>query len=428
MKVLITSKVSKIQGKIKVPGDKSISHRAIMLASISEGKSVIDGFLFGEDCLSTVSCFRKLGISISINEGQIEVEGKGLYGLREPEDILDAGNSGTTMRLMTGILAGQSFLSIITGDDSLRKRPMERIALPLRKMGASINGRKGGKLAPVVIEGKNLKGIEYILPVSSAQIKSAVLLAGLYADGETTVEEDVQSRDHTEKMLEFFGAKITKDNNRITVSPSVLKAQNITVPGDISSAAFFMAAAAAIPGSYLIIEGVGINQTRSGIIDVLTEMGAKIHIENIRYSGGEEIGDIHVEGVNLKGVNISKEIIPRLIDEIPVLAVIAAKAEGITRITGAEELKVKETNRISTMVSEMKKVGIEVNELPDGMEIIGGSKINGGTVESHGDHRVAMAMAICGLLAEEPIKVLGNECIDISFPDFENILKSVCSY
>ncbi|QUH24833.1 3-phosphoshikimate 1-carboxyvinyltransferase [Serpentinicella alkaliphila] len=428
MKVLITSKVSKIQGKIKVPGDKSISHRAIMLASISEGKSVIDGFLFGEDCLSTVSCFRKLGISININEGQIEVEGKGLYGLSEPEDILDAGNSGTTMRLMTGILAGQSFLSIITGDDSLRKRPMERIALPLRKMGASINGRKGGKLAPVVIEGKNLEGIEYILPVSSAQIKSAVLLAGLYADGETTVEEDVQSRDHTEKMLEFFGAKITKDNNRVTVSPSVLKAQNITVPGDISSAAFFMAAAAAIPGSYLIIEGVGINQTRSGIIDVLTEMGAKIQVENIKHSGGEEIGDIHIEGVNLKGVNISKAIIPRLIDEIPVLAVIAAKAEGITRITGAEELKVKETNRISTMVSEMKKVGIEVNELPDGMEIIGGSKINGGTVESHGDHRVAMAMAICGLLADEPIKILGNECIDISFPDFENILKSVCSY
>ncbi|TCQ03460.1 3-phosphoshikimate 1-carboxyvinyltransferase [Serpentinicella alkaliphila] len=426
--MLITSKVSKIQGKIKVPGDKSISHRAIMLASISEGKSVIDGFLFGEDCLSTVSCFRKLGISININEGQIEVEGKGLYGLSEPEDILDAGNSGTTMRLMTGILAGQSFLSIITGDDSLRKRPMERIALPLRKMGASINGRKGGKLAPVVIEGKNLEGIEYILPVSSAQIKSAVLLAGLYADGETTVEEDVQSRDHTEKMLEFFGAKITKDNNRVTVSPSVLKAQNITVPGDISSAAFFMAAAAAIPGSYLIIEGVGINQTRSGIIDVLTEMGAKIQVENIKHSGGEEIGDIHIEGVNLKGVNISKAIIPRLIDEIPVLAVIAAKAEGITRITGAEELKVKETNRISTMVSEMKKVGIEVNELPDGMEIIGGSKINGGTVESHGDHRVAMAMAICGLLADEPIKILGNECIDISFPDFENILKSVCSY
>lgn len=424
--MLVTNKVNKIKGKISVPGDKSISHRAIMLASLSKGRSVIDGFLFGDDCLSTISCFRNLGISIKIQNEQIEVEGKGLHGLSEPEDILDAGNSGTTMRLMTGILAGQSFLSIITGDDSLRKRPMERISFPLKQMGASINGRLSGRLAPLVIEGRKLTGINYSLPVSSAQIKSAILLAGLYAEGETTIYEDVKSRDHTERMLESFGVSIVEDNGKVTIKSSELTGQKITVPGDISSAAFFMAAAAAIPGSNLVIEGVGINRTRSGIIDVLKEMGAKIHIENIHKSGGEEVGDIHIEGKGLKGINITKEIVPRLIDEIPVIAVIAAKAEGTTTITGAEELKVKETNRISTMVSEMRKVGIQVNELTDGMEIVGGDKILGGTVESHGDHRVAMAMAICGLLSEEPIKILGNECMNISFPNFEEILKSVC--
>ena len=426
--MLITNKIKKIDGRITVPGDKSISHRAVMFASISDGRSVIDGFLFGEDCLSTIACFRQLGIPIHINGSQVVVEGKGMHGLSEPEDILDAGNSGTTMRLMTGILSGQSFLSIMTGDDSLRKRPMDRISVPLKRMGASINGRKGGKLAPLVIEGKQLTGIDYTLPVSSAQIKSAVLLAGLYADGETTIREDVVSRDHTERMLEFFGANITKNKGKVTIKPSELKGQNIKVPGDISSAAFFMAAAAAIPGSSLVIEGVGINETRSGIIDVLKEMGAKIHIENITNSGGEEVGDIHIEGEELKGVNITKEIVPRLIDEIPVIAIIASRAQGITTITGAEELKVKETNRISTMVSEMNKVGIEVKELPDGMEIVGGGNIVGGTVESHGDHRVAMAMAVCGLFAEEPIKVMGNECIDISFPNFEETLKSVCKY
>jgi len=266
--MLITNKIKKIDGRITVPGDKSISHRAVMFASISDGRSVIDGFLFGEDCLSTIACFRQLGIPIHINGSQVVVEGKGMHGLSEPEDILDAGNSGTTMRLMTGILSGQSFLSIMTGDDSLRKRPMDRISVPLKRMGASINGRKGGKLAPLVIEGKQLTGIDYTLPVSSAQIKSAVLLAGLYADGETTIREDVVSRDHTERMLEFFGANITKNKGTVTIKPSELKGQNIKVPGDISSAAFFMAAAAAIPGSSLVIEGVGINETRSGNIDV----------------------------------------------------------------------------------------------------------------------------------------------------------------
>lgn len=423
--MLVTSKVNKIHGCISVPGDKSISHRAIMLASISKGTSIIDGFLFGEDCLSTIACFKKLGIPIRITGSRIEVDGKGVFGLKEPDDILDAGNSGTTMRLMTGILSGQSFLSIITGDDSLRKRPMDRIAVPLRKMGASIDGRAEGKLAPLVIKGRKLNEIDYALPVPSAQIKSAILLAGLYADGVTTVREEVQSRDHSERMLEFFGAKVTRESGIVSIRHSELQAQKIKVPGDISSAAFFMAAAAVIPNSHLVVEGVGLNNTRSGIIDVLREMGAKIYLENIYNSGGEEIGDIHIEGGELQGIHITKEIIPRLIDEIPVIAIIAAKANGVTTITGAEELKVKETNRITTMVSEMKKVGIQVRELPDGLEVTGGGNIMGGTVESHGDHRVAMAMAICGLLAEEPIKITGSECINVSFPDFEKTLKYV---
>lgn len=420
-----THKIHKLEGKITVPGDKSISHRAVMLSSISRGTSRVSGFLRGEDCLSTIACFRGLGIEIEDRGKEIVVQGKGLYGLKEPEDVLDAGNSGTTMRLLSGILAGQEFLTIVTGDGSLRKRPMARIAAPLRQMGATIEGRDKGNLAPLVIRGGNLKAIDYASPVSSAQVKSAILLAGLYSQGNTIVREEIVSRDHTENMLTSLGANIKRENGVVTLEKSELFGQDIQVPGDISSAAFFMAAAAAIPGSHLIIEKVGLNPTRTGIIDVLKAMGADIQIDNLFTSGGEEIGDIIVKGKKLKATSLTKEIMPRLIDEIPVIAVIAAVAEGKTTITGAEELKVKESNRITAMVTEMKKLGIQVTELPDGMEIEGPNEIGGGQIESYGDHRIAMAMAIAGLFANAPVEIQNSECIAVSFPEFEERLKEI---
>lgn len=423
--MFISHRVDKLEGKITVPGDKSISHRAVMLSSISKGTSRIEGFLRGEDCLRTIACFRGLGIEIEDKGREIIVHGRGLYGLREPDDVLDAGNSGTTMRLLSGILAGQEFLTIVTGDASLRRRPMARIAVPLREMGAKIEGRSNGNLAPLVIRGGNLKALDYSSPVSSAQVKSAILLAGLYADGDTIVREKIVSRNHTEKMLKSLGANIQVDNGVVTIGKSELYGQNIQVPGDISSAAFFMAAAAAMPGSHLVIEKVGLNPTRTGIIDVLREMGAEVEIDNLLTSGGEEIGDIIVKGRKLKATTITKEIIPRLIDEIPVIAIIAAMAEGTTIITGAEELKVKESNRISSMVTEMKKLGIRVRELPDGMEIEGSNEITGGQVESYGDHRIAMALAIAGLFAKEDVKVENSDCIAVSFPTFEEKLKNI---
>lgn len=423
--MLTVNPVDRIQGKIKVPGDKSISHRAVMLASIAKGKSTIEGFLPGEDCLSTVECCRGLGVEIRREGTSLEVDGKGLDGLREPENLLDAGNSGTTMRLLSGILAGQPFLSVITGDGSLRKRPMARIANPLRQMGAKIDGRADGKLAPLIIRGGSLTAIDYTLPVPSAQVKSAVLLAGLYASGETIVREEFLSRDHTERMLQFFGGNLERRAGSVILRKSELFGQPVKVPGDISSAAFFMAAAAAMPGAHLIIEDVGLNPTRTGIIDVLREMGASIQIDNLYSSGGEDIGRVIIEGRKLRGITITKEIMPRLIDEVPVIAAIAALAEGTMRITGAEELKVKESNRIAAMVTELNKLGIQAEELEDGMEITGSGKISGGFVESYGDHRIAMAMAICGLFAEEPVKIQNSECIAVSFPGFEKTLAAI---
>ncbi|NBG88816.1 3-phosphoshikimate 1-carboxyvinyltransferase [Isachenkonia alkalipeptolytica] len=426
--MLKINKVDKIKGRIRVPGDKSISHRAVMLSGISKGKGIIEGFLRGEDCYRTIACFRGLGVEIEDRGSQIIVQGKGLQGLEEAKDVLDAGNSGTTMRLLSGILAGQEFLTVVTGDDSLRKRPMDRIAVPLRKMGAMIEGRDRGSLAPLVIRGGGLQGMDYTPPVSSAQVKSAVLLAGLYAKGETVVREGVTTRDHTERMLKALGANITAEKGKVSLGKSQLEGTAIQVPGDISSAAFFMAAAAAKPGSQLRIRGVGLNPTRTGIIDVLREMGAAIEIDNITESGGEAAGDIIIQGKKLRGIHITGEIIPRLIDEIPVIAVIAAMAEGKTTITGAQELKVKESNRITSMVTEMKKLGMKVEELPDGMEIEGGSTITGGRVKSYGDHRIAMAMAVAGLFARDSVKIQNSACIGVSFPDFEQTVKQVTSH
>lgn len=423
--MLIINPIDRIEGCIEVPGDKSISHRAVMLGSIAQGKTLIKNFLMGEDCLSTIQCFQKMGVSIEVKGKEVHIQGKGPKGLQEPETVLDAGNSGTTMRLMAGILAGQDFVSVVTGDDSLRKRPMGRIIQPLQAMGAIILGRQMGKLAPLTIRGGYLKGIQYTMPVSSAQVKSAILLAGLFAQGVTQVQEKNPSRDHTEKMIRAFGGKLEAEGGIIRVQSSVLYGQEVQVPGDISSAAFFMVAAAAKKNSRIKIKNLGLNPTRTGIIDVLRAMGAEITLENLRSSGGEPLGDVIIEGRGLTGTTIGKEMLPRLVDEIPVIAVAAALAEGKTLITGAEELRIKESDRIAAMVSELSKLGINIKELPDGMEIEGPNVIQGGEVNSYGDHRIAMALAIAGLFAQGAVKIKNPQCIAISYPDFEATLKSI---
>lgn len=417
-----------LRGDVSVPGDKSISHRAVMLGSLADGETVIENFLSGEDCLSTIDCFRKLGIDIEGPQGGVvRVNGRGLEGFAEPDDILDAGNSGTTMRLSLGILAGQQFFSVITGDNSLRRRPMARVTDPLKKMGAFIEGRKGGSSAPLAVRGGCLKAISHTTAVASAQVKSAVLLAGLFADGQTSVTEPSRSRDHTEVMLRYFGAGLGIEENTVYLNgrPS-LKGKNIRVPGDISSAAFLITAAALLPGSDLTIRGLGVNQTRSGIIDVLEMMGADIKKINPREDGGEPVADIRVRYAGrLRGTSIGGEIIPRLIDEIPVLAVAAAAADGKTEIRDAAELKVKESNRIDTAARLLSGFGVAVAELADGLMIRGGRALEGCFCDSKGDHRIAMAAAVAGLLAGGKTVVRGTECIDVSFPGFNEILKSI---
>ena len=396
-----------------------------MLLGISQGTGQISGFLRGADCMNTIACFRQLGVDVEDSGTEIIVRGHSLRGLRKPESVLNVSNSGTTIRLISGILAGQDFTSIVTGDQSIRRRPMDRIIVPLLQMGAMIEGEGGGNLAPLVIHGGDLTAIDYTLPVASAQVKSAILLAGLYADGQTIVREQFPSRNHTELMLEFLGAEISWADGVITIASSELMAREIQVPGDLSSAAFFLATAAAIPGSHLLIENVGLNPTRTGIIDVLRAMGALIELENLRKNGGEEVGDIVVRGKRLHGTNIGRGIIPRLVDEIPILTVIAGVAEGTTKITGAEELRHKESNRLTALVTELSKLGIRVRELPDGVEIDGPNQVLGGQVESYGDHRVAMALACAGLFAQNPVRIRGSECIAVSFPGFHRTLKNI---
>ena len=424
MDTVLKSK-NNIKGTFTVPGDKSISHRSVMLSSLAEGTSHISGFLTGEDCLSTVSCFKKMGVEIEIDGTNVTVHGKGLNGLTKPTETLDVGNSGTTLRLMTGILSAQKFESHITGDSSIQKRPMDRVNAPLSLMGASIKGCGGEKLyAPLTVEGKNLKAIEYTLPVASAQVKSAIILAGLYADGETTIIEPEATRDHTEIMLNYLGADIKKDGNKITVKPvKELYAKDITVPGDISSAAYFMAAGAVCPSSDVTITNVGINPTRTGIITVLENMGADISILNERTVCGEKVADINVKTSKLKGTVVEGDIIPKLIDEIPVIAVIACFADGKTVIKDAQELKVKESNRIKTVVGELKKFGADIEETDDGMIINGSKELKGTVVESHNDHRIAMSMAIAALMAEGETTIKNSECVDISFPKYFDILR-----
>ncbi|MDD4802583.1 MAG: 3-phosphoshikimate 1-carboxyvinyltransferase [Syntrophomonas sp.] len=423
---LLIKPITKLNSVVSIPGDKSISHRSVMIGAIADGVTDIQNFLPGEDCLSTVRCIRQLGIEVNeITPSHLQVIGKRSTGWQEPENLLDVGNSGTTIRLLAGLLAGQDFFSILTGDDSIRKRPMARVAEPLRQMGAQVWGRHEGRYAPLAIRGGNLKGIHYTTPVASAQIKSALLLAGLFAQGETVVTEPAPSRDHTEKMLQAFGAYIETNGLTVVVKPSSLTARPIIVPGDISSAAFFLVAGAIIPGSSITVKNAGLNPTRTGILDVLAEMGARITIANEQESSGELMGDITVEGRALKGVVIAGDLIPRLIDEIPVLAVAGTVAEGHTIIKDAAELKVKESNRLNAIATELNRFGADIQESNDGLIIKGQRRFNGAVCNSYNDHRIAMACALMGLVASGQTIVKGAECIDISFPGFEQVLNSL---
>lgn len=424
MNKTISSKTG-LKGTIKIPGDKSISHRAVMFGSIAKGDTEITGFLKGDDCMSTIGCFKKLGIDIEVGEDKVTVHGKGLKGLKAPVEILDVGNSGTTIRLISGILSAQNFDSELNGDASIQKRPMKRVINPLSLMGAEIESTNGG-YAPLKIKGKKLKGIEYTMPVASAQVKSSILLASLFAEGKTVINEPVASRDHTEIMLNYFGADIKNEKGVITSTPvEELYGKNIEVPGDISSAAFFIAAGLIVPNSHIIIENVGINPTRTGIIDAFKAMGGYVNIINERKSGGELVGDIEVKTSHLKATTLEGSIIPRMIDEIPVFAVAALCAEGTTYVKDAEELKVKESNRIATMSQELGKMGAVITETDDGMIIEGGQRLKGSTVYSHLDHRVAMSCAVAGLIADGATTIEEADCVGISFPDFYEMLEKL---
>ena len=416
-----------LKGSFELIGDKSISHRAVMFSSISKGHNKISNFLMGEDCLSTISCFRKMGVDIQIDGKDVYVKGNGLYGLKRPKEILDVGNSGTTIRLMMGILAGNKFDATLIGDNSIAKRPMKRVTDPLRLMGCNIEGKDDANYTPIKIYGGDLKAIDYHMPVASAQVKSALILASLYANDTSFIYEKVKSRNHTEIMLKSFGADINVENLKISVNPvNELFSQDIYVPGDISSAAFIIVSALITKGSEVIIKNVGLNETRTGIIDVVKNMNGNIEIINERLVGGELVGDLLVRHTkDLCATTIDKDIIPRLIDEIPVIAVLATQAEGTTIIKDAQELKVKESNRIKSMVENLKILGADIEELEDGMIIKGKSKLNGGKIKTFKDHRIAMAFSTLNLITDEKIILDNEECINISFPGYFDLIKSL---
>lgn len=421
-----------LRGRVQIPGDKSISHRALMLGAIAQGETTIEGLLLGEDPRSTAKCFRALGANISeLNNQLVKVEGIGLGNLQEPDQVLDAGNSGTTMRLMLGLLASHpNKLFTVTGDHSLVQRPMSRVIKPLQTMGATIWGRANHTYAPLAVWGQTLQPTHYHSPIASAQVKSCILLAGLMTEGSTTVTEPALSRDHSERMLRAFGANIEvdPDANSVTIKgPAHLTGQKVIVPGDISSAAFWLVAGSIVPDSDLVVENVGVNPTRTGILEVLQAMGADITEENVREVAGEPVADLRVRSAPLQATEISGAIIPRLIDEIPILAVAAIFAKGTTVIKDAAELRVKESDRLAVMAKELNSLGAQVRELPDGLEIIGGTILNGNTVDSYTDHRVAMSLAIAGLNAQGKTTIQRAEAAAISYPDFiptlENLLK-----
>ncbi|MEW6162475.1 MAG: 3-phosphoshikimate 1-carboxyvinyltransferase [Nitrospirota bacterium] len=446
------SKAKSFKGEFSPPADKSVSHRAVTFSSLSKGKSIIKNFLRAEDTMSTVNAMKMLGIEITpphppLSKGGIEggvsseliINGKGLYGLKEPFDVIDCGNSGTTMRLLSGVLSGNPFFSVLTGDESLRRRPMARVISPLRQMGAEIMARFEDRYPPIAIRGRRLKAIKYTMPVASAQVKSAILLAGLYAEGETEVIEPFKSRDHTERMLPAFGAEIEVEDLHIKIKGGTeLQGLEIHVPGDFSSAAFFIVAALLVPDSEILIKNVGVNPTRTGLLEALRQMGANIELINIRDISfnselrtqnselffGEPVADIYCRGGReLKALHITRERIPALIDEFPVLCVAATQAEGITTIRGAEELRVKESDRIKAMARELKKMGAEIEEFEDGLSIKGKVDLKGTTAESYGDHRIAMALSIAALIADGTTTIRGVSPVNISFPGFFEILR-----
>jgi len=425
-KIEIT-KASRFSGEITPPPDKSISHRAVMFSSIAKGKGVVRNFLRAQDTESTMEAFRALGIEIEDSGDMLVIHGKGLHGLTEAPDVIDCGNSGTTMRLLTGVLSANPFFSVLTGDDSLRSRPMKRVIKPLSLMGAHISGRDGNRLAPLAISGRELNPISYDMPIASAQVKSSILLAGLYTKGITIVKEPARSRDHTERMLPAFGADLKTDGLTVTIRGNrELSSQEIDVPGDFSSAAFFMVAAIVIPGAEVLLKNVGINPTRTGLISVLQSMGADIRIMNTRSVSGEPVADIICRGTSgLKAVTVTGDMVPSLIDEFPVLCIAAAKAEGTTMIRGAEELRVKESDRIKAMATEIAKMGVPVQEYPDGLDITGIDTLNGAEVNSHGDHRIAMSMAVAGLTAAGMTTIHGAHAVDISFPSFFSLIRAL---
>jgi 3-phosphoshikimate 1-carboxyvinyltransferase len=419
--------VKTLRGDIVTPGDKSISHRSIMFGSLAMGTTRVSGFLTGEDNLSTLKAFQAMGIAIrQVAPGELVIEGRGLDGLQEPGDVLDCGNSGTTMRLMSGLLAGQKFFSVLTGDQYLRRRPMKRVVAPLATMGARIWGRRGGELAPLAIQGAPLKAVSYASPIASAQVKSAILLAGLYAEGKTTVREPHLSRDHSERMLNWFGAEVQPFPGGVTLTGRPrLVARDMMVPGDISSATFFLVAGLITPGAELLVKNVGLNPTRSGAIDILRAMGGQLELLDEREQSGEPVADILVRHSRLKGIEIGGEVVPRAIDEFPVLSVAAALAEGTTTIRDAEELRVKETDRIAAMASELGKLGAAIEPTPDGMIINGRERLLGGSVDSHGDHRIAMSCAIASLVAAGPVTINDTACTETSFPHFWELLEQI---
>ena len=416
-----------LRGSFELIGDKSISHRAIMFSSISKGHNKISNFLMGQDCLSTISCFRKMGIDIEIKNNEVFVKGNGLYGLQRPNEILDVGNSGTTIRLMMGILAGNDFEAILVGDESIAKRPMKRVTDPLRIMGCDIKGKDDANYTPITIKGGNLKSIDYKMPVASAQVKSSLILASLYGENSSTIYEKVKSRNHTEIMLKSFGADITVDDLKINVNPvEELYSQDIYVPGDISSAAFIIVGALITKGSEVEIKNVGLNETRTGIIDVVKSMNGNIEILNKRFVGGELVGDLLIRySPELTSTTIDKSIIPRLIDEIPVIAVLATQAEGTTIIKDAKELKVKESNRIKAMVDNLKLMGADIEELEDGMIIKGKTPLKGACIQTFNDHRIAMSFSIADLISDGNVKLDNTLCVDISFPGYFDLIRNL---
>lgn len=422
MKLLKTN--AGITGSLTVPADKSISHRSIMFGAISHGKTTVHNFLRAEDCLSTIAVFKALGVTINDDGKDIIVEGKGFERLTKPNDLLDAGNSGTTMRLVLGILAGQSFSSKIAGDSSLNRRPMERVMGPLRAMGGKLQGKEGSEFPPIEVQGSELSAITYEMPIASAQVKSAVLFAALQAEGLTTIIEKEKSRNHTEEMIKQFGGSISVEDKKITVSGGQrLVGQEVTVPGDISSAAFYLVAASLVPNSELHLKHVGVNPTRTGILDVLAEMGADI--EQTALDQQNQAADLVIKSAPLKATEIEGEIIPRLIDELPIIALAATQAKGTTIIRDAQELKVKETNRIDATAEELNKLGANIETTDDGMIIHGPTPLHGGHVDSHGDHRIGMMLQIAALLTDETVELTNPEAINISYPDFFTDLHSL---